>query len=196
MKPYSESCDQNREAILQVIQPLLEDATSVLEIGSGTGQHAVFFAHRMPHLQWYTSDRVDYHEGIRQWLDEAALNNTHPPFALDVRQKLWPDRQYSAVFAANTAHIMHWHEVEAFIAGVGGVLQTGGRFMLYGPFNYNGGFTSESNARFDVWLKNQDPQSGIRDFEAIDQLARQAGLEMLQDVAMPANNRTLCWKKV
>jgi len=195
-KPYSESCDQNREPILAVIGPLLQDARSLLEIGSGTGQHAVYFARALPHLVWHTSDCLEYHPGIRLWLEEAALANTRPPLQLDVARSDWPELEVDAVFSANTAHIMHWHEVAAMFAGVGRLLPTGGRFLLYGPFNYHGRFTSDSNARFDQWLKARDPGMGVRDFEALSQLAEEAGLQLRQDFEMPANNRILYWQRV
>lgn len=195
MKPYAESCDENREPILRVIHPLLQDCGSVLEIGSGTGQHAVYFAEKMPHLVWYTSDCSEYHAGIRLWLDEAALDNLRAPIALDVARSEWPDRSFDAVFSANTAHIMHWPDVEAMFSGVGSVLKSGGRFLLYGPFNYNQRYTSESNAGFDAWLKSRDPGSGLRDFEALDALARDAGMRLKQDYEMPVNNRILYWVK-
>lgn len=195
MKPYSESCDQNKAPILAVIKPLFNGCSSVLEIGSGTGQHAVCFAGNMPHLVWHTSDRPENHSGIRQWLDEASLPNTRYPLLLDVKQAVWPELSVDAVFSANTAHIMHWPEVEALIAGVGELLSEGGLFALYGPFNYNGNYTSESNASFDVWLKQRDPQSGIRAFEELDRLAGEAALSLVEDHEMPANNRILCWQK-
>lgn len=195
MKPYSESCDQNRAPILQVIQPLLLHSASVLEIGSGTGQHAVYFAERMPQLVWHTSDCIEYHAGIRAWLEESGLDNVREPVALDVSVSAWPQRKFDAVFSANTAHIMHWHDVEAMFAGVGSVLSAGGRFLLYGPFNYNNRYTSESNRRFDAMLKSRDPLSGLRDFEALDRLARRAGLFLKQDYEMPVNNRILYWEK-
>ena len=195
MKPYAESCDENRGPILSVIQPLLRDCRSVLEIGSGTGQHAVYFAERMPHLVWHTSDCTEYHAGIGLWLDEAGLDNLRAPIALDVSRSEWPDRSFDAVFSANTAHIMHWPDVEAMFSGVGSVLEPGGRFLLYGPFNYNKRYTSESNARFDAWLKSRDPGSGLRDFEALDALARGAGMRLEQDYEMPVNNRILYWVK-
>ena len=195
MKPYSESCDQNRDPILAVIQPLFSACRELLEIGSGTGQHAVFFAQQMPHLIWHTSDRRENHAGICLWLHEAGLPNTRLPLALDVSHDHWPQRQFDAVFSANSVHIMCWRDVEAMFAGVGQVLEEGGVFALYGPFNYNGEFTSESNARFDLWLKERDPLSGVRDFEALDQLARQAGMRLLNDDEMPANNRILSWVK-
>jgi cyclopropane fatty-acyl-phospholipid synthase-like methyltransferase len=194
-KPYAESCDQNREPILSVIQPLFDDRQRVLEIGSGTGQHAVYFATALPHLTWYTSDCVEYHAGIRLWLEEAALPNVHAPLALDVARSEWPALDVDAVFSANTAHIMHWPEVEAMFAGVGRLLQAGGIFVLYGPFNYQGRFTSDSNARFDGWLKGRDPGMGVRDFEALDGLAVAAGMALQEDFPMPANNRILCWRR-
>ena len=194
-KPFSESCVQNREPILAVLREVFADRNSVLEIGSGTGQHAVDFGAALPHLRWQTADVPSNHPGIRLWLDEAALPNVLPPLALDVNRQEWRNGRYDAVFSANTLHIMGWPEVEQFFAGVGCVLQTGGVLTVYGPFNYDGAFTSESNARFDLWLKSRDPASGVRDFEAVDALARAQGLVLQQDVAMPANNRTLVWKR-
>jgi cyclopropane fatty-acyl-phospholipid synthase-like methyltransferase len=195
IKPYAESCDQNREPILSVIQPLLQDCASVLEIGSGTGQHAVYFAERMPGLVWQTSDCIEYHAGIKLWLAEAALPNVRPPIELDVARSEWPDQTFDAVFSANTTHIMHWPDVEAMFSGVGRVLTAGGRFLLYGPFNYGNNYTSESNAGFDALLKSRDPESGLRDFEALDTLARHAGLQLQHDFEMPVNNRILYWEK-
>jgi cyclopropane fatty-acyl-phospholipid synthase-like methyltransferase len=193
-KPYSESCEQNREPILDVLREVFTDRTYVLEIGSGTGQHAVYFGAELPHLRWQTADLPLHHPDIRLWLDEAALPNVLPPIALDVNQKSWHGGRFDAVFSANTLHIMSWIEVERFFAGIGEVLETGGVLAVYGPFNYNGTFTSESNARFDVWLKSRNPASGVRDFEAVDALARARGLMLQQDIAMPANNRTLIWR--
>ena len=167
----------------------------VLEIGSGTGQHAVFFAERLPHLTWYTSDREENHAGIMLWLEDAVLNNLRPPVILDVCQQDWPDVKADAVFTANTAHIMHWHEVEALFNGVAGLLPEGGIFVLYGPVNYNHRYTSESNARFDAMLKNRDPDSGIRDYEDLNRLATAVGMSLKDDFAMPANNRIICWMK-
>jgi len=194
-KPYSESCDQNKQPILSVIQPLLHDSRAVLEIGSGTGQHAVFFAAHMPQLVWYCSDQASYIEGIKRWLVDAGLDNTQSPFVLDVSQSDWPEVDVDAVFSANSLHIMQWHEVESTFAGLGRVLQTGGQFLVYGPFNYNNCYTSDSNARFDDWLKSRDPQSGIRNFEDLDRLAQQAGLRFANDFEMPVNNRILHWIK-
>jgi cyclopropane fatty-acyl-phospholipid synthase-like methyltransferase len=195
-KPYSESCEQNRAPILAVIKPLLKDKQSVLEIGSGTGQHAVYFSQQMPHIIWQPSDQAQYLEGINLWLQEAQLVNLQVPLELNVIQAQWPDIRVDAVFSANTLHIMHWHEVEAFFAGIRERLNDEGLLIIYGPFNYNNQYTSDSNARFDVWLKSRDPQSAIRHFENINELAEQQGLKLLDDYAMPANNRLLCWVKL
>ena len=195
MKPYSEACEQNRDPILKVIDPLFRDRRAVLEIGSGSGQHAVYFARRLPHLVWQTSDLPHCHAGIEAWLREAGLENTPPPLPLDVCQRDWPPADVDAVFSANTLHIMHWPAVEALFEGVGRLLPEAGLLVVYGPFNYRGAYTSPSNARFDQWLKSRDPGGGIRDFEALDRLARRAGLGLQQDFAMPANNRILCWRR-
>jgi SAM-dependent methyltransferase len=195
MKPYSESCDQNRAPILEVLRIELAARHRLLEIGSGTGQHAVYFAPEFPRLLWQTSDMVDMHAGIHAWLAEQGCNNILPPLALDVSRDSWPAASYDAVFSANTVHIMDWPSVECLFAGIGRVLQPGGVFCLYGPFNYAGAYTSESNARFDAWLKARDPHSGIRDFEALRELAEKAGMKLKKDYEMPANNRTLVWSK-
>lgn len=195
-KPFSESCVQNRDPILAVLREVFADRCNVLEIGSGTGQHAVDFAAALPHLRWQTADVPPYHPGIQLWLDEAALPNVLPPIALEVTQQTWRQGRYDAVFSANTLHIMGWPEVGQFFEGIGSVLEPGGILAVYGPFNYNGAFTSESNARFDLWLKSRDPVSGVRDFEHVNALAHAQGLDLQQDVAMPANNRTLVWKRM
>lgn len=195
MKPYAESCQQNRDPILAVLRRLFADRRAVLEIASGTGQHAVHFGAALPHLTWHTSELPEHHAGIRAWLDEAGLTNVRPPLALDLNQPDWPVAEVDAVFNANTVHIVAWPLVERMFAGIGRVLAPDGLVCLYGPFNYGGEFTSESNARFDVWLKNRDPASGIRDFEALDRLARAQGLRLLDDIEMPVNNRTLVWRR-
>ncbi len=202
MKPFSESCEQNKDVILNVIQPLLTESRCLLEIGSGTGQHAVYFGHAMPHLQWHTSDRSEPSlGGIQMWLDDAAANNVnvanvHSPFVLDVMQNNWPVTQFDAVFMANTLHIMSLPQVEALFKQAPLLLQKEGLFLVYGPFNYNGQYTSDSNKQFDGWLKSRDPDSGIKDFAVIDELARKSGLKLQADYEMPANNRILCWQKI
>jgi cyclopropane fatty-acyl-phospholipid synthase-like methyltransferase len=195
MKPHSESCDQNRDPILDGLQPRLTGCRRLLEIGSGTGQHAVYFGAAMPHLKWYTSDREENLPGIRMWLEEARPANVYGPLLLDVEQGTWPEVAVEAVFSANTVHIMHWSQVLALFAGVGKMLPGKGDFFLYGPFNYNGQYTSESNRSFDAWLQVRDPRSGVREFEALNELAEQAGMILEEDIAMPANNRILHWRK-
>ena len=195
MKPYSEACDQNKEPILAVLARLFAASRRVLEIGSGTGQHAVHFGSALPHLVWQTSDRPENHAGIRAWLDEAALPNVRAPLVLDVAGQ-WPVGRFDAVFSANTTHIMSWPEVEHMFRGIGHVLDSGGCFALYGPFNFRGNYTSESNARFDGMLKARDPESGIRNFEDLEALAAANGLTFVEDVPMPVNNRTLVWQRV
>lgn len=196
MKPFAESCEQNRDPILAVLREFFAERRHVLEIASGTGQHAVYFGRAMPHLTWQTSELPHNHEGIQAWLDEANLPNVLPPLAIDVSDGEWPVAGVDAVFNANTVHIVAWPQVERMFHGIGRVLQSGGVVCMYGPFNYGGKFTSESNARFDAWLKSRDPESGVRDFEAVNRLAAEQALELVRDVAMPANNRTLVWRKM
>lgn len=193
MKPFAESSEQNKQVILEVLRTEYPEAKSVLEIGSGTGQHAVFFAAAMPWLTWYASDTAEYLPGIQMWLDDYLGSNLHGPLLLDVSQEAWPLSLVDAVFSANTAHIMHWPEVEAMFAGVGRVLNQKGVFCLYGPFNYNGQYTSDSNARFDAWLQARDPASGIRDLDALESLAAKYAMQLLRDHEMPVNNRILVW---
>lgn len=190
-KPYSESCDQNKDAIFSIISPVFSSLSSVLEIGSGTGQHAIYFAQKMPHLKWHTSDCSSYLEGINMWLSEAGLSNVSQPFELDVTSSPWPKLAVDAVFTANSIHIMSRHDVVDFMSGVGRLLSAQGQLMIYGPFNYNGSYTSESNARFDQWLKGRDPLSCIKHFEEMVSLAKDNGMQLVADHEMPANNRIL-----
>lgn len=191
-KAFSAACERNREPILAVLREHFRDRTRVLEVGSGTGQHAVHFAAGLPHLVWQTSDLPASHDSIRAWLEEAQLPNALPPLALDVNGA-WPAQRFDAVFTANTLHIMSWVEVEALFARLPGVLTADARLVIYGPFNYGGEFTSPSNAQFNVTLKSWGAHMAIRDFEAVDALARAAGLTLVEDRAMPANNRCLVW---
>ena len=189
MKPYSEACERNREPILAVLKRVFHDRRAVLEIGSGTGQHAAYFAPELPHLTWQASDVAEHLDGICAWVGDGL-----PPIELDV-DKPWPKVRADAVFSANTAHIMSWPQVGRMLEGVGRVLPSGGLFALYGPFHYGGRPTSESNGRFDVMLRARDPASGVRDFEDIEALAQRSGLALAEDNAMPANNRLLVFKK-
>ncbi len=189
-KPYSLACHQNRDPILTVLRDYFADRKSVLEIGSGTGQHAVYFSNALPHLIWQTSDHAENLPGIRLWLADAGSPNTPAPLVLDVNGA-WPTQRFDAVFTANTLHIMSWPEVEALFASLPDVLSADAKLAIYGPFNYGGRYTSDSNATFDQSLKAQAPHMGVRDFEAVAELARTIGLRLLEDRAMPANNRCL-----
>lgn len=195
MKPFAESSEQNKEPILSVLREVFVEPGIVLEIGGGTGQHAVYFSREMSHLTWQPTDKADQLAGIRLWKEGAGLSNINEPLALDVTQEKWPLEKADMVFSANTVHIMSWPEVVCMFDGLGKVLKAGGVFCLYGPFNYNNKYTSESNARFDIWLKERDPKSGIRNFEDLNERAQQAGLGLFKDVEMPENNRMLVWKK-
>lgn len=194
MKPYADACDRNRGPILEVLRQHFADRHRVLEIGSGTGQHAVHFGAALPHLTWQTSECEPGLAGIRLWLEEAGLPNLPQPIALDVTGS-WPDARFDAVFTANTLHIMGWPEVRALFAALPQVLTGDAVLAVYGPFNYDGRFTSPSNAAFDEWLKQRSPRSGIRDFAAVDELARSIGFAPVEDRAMPANNRMLIWRR-
>lgn len=193
-KPYSDACERNREPILEVLRDHFADRRLVLEVGSGTGQHAVHFAAALPHLTWQTSDLAPSLPGIRLWLEESALPNVPPPIVLDATGP-WPNTRFDAVFTANTLHIMSWPDVCALFASLPTVLAADAALAVYGPFNYNGRFTSPSNASFDEWLKQRSPHSGIRDFAAVDGLARSIGFALVEDRPMPANNRTLVWRR-
>lgn len=193
-KPWSEACERNRAPILEVLRGAFAGAIQVLEIGSGTGQHAVFFAAAMPQLVWQPSDRAENLAGIAAWRDEAGLPNLRAPLALDVDGD-WPVAECDALFTANTLHIMSWASVEHFFSGAGRVLRPGGVLAVYGPFSYGGRHTAESNARFDALLRARDPLSGVRDFDAVCTLAHSHGLEFCDDHALPANNRMLIWRR-
>jgi cyclopropane fatty-acyl-phospholipid synthase-like methyltransferase len=194
-KPYAEACDRNREPILSVLKPLIKDSRTVLEIGSGTGQHAVYFAKHMTHLVWQCSDLVENLPGIESWVGDSGLPNLNPPIELDVAAYNWGHLKYDVIFSANVVHIMSWDHVQDFIIGAAKSLGNAGLLVFYGPFNYEGNYTSDTNRAFDGWLKGRDPTSGIRNFEDIDRLASVAGLKLLGDIEMPANNRILYWQR-
>lgn len=193
-RPFAPACERNRAPILDLLRDAFAPCRHVLEIGSGTGQHAVHFAAAMPWLDWQCSDRAMHLPGIRQWLHEAALPNTPAPLELDVGER-WPTAHYDAVFSANTLHIMGWPEVERMFACLPGVTTDDAVLAIYGPFNRSGRATSDSNAAFDRSLKARDPRMGLRDAEAVDLLAQAAGFVLQEDRAMPANNRCLVWHR-
>jgi len=191
----SEACERNKAPILEILKDIFGNSRDVLEIGSGSGKHALYFSQNLPHLTWQPSDLEENLATLNMQLALGALKNVHSPIALDVCQHPWPIASASAIFSANTLHIMSWENVTHFFRGAGETLQAGGVLCVYGPFRYQGAFTSESNERFDQHLRQQDSLSGIRDFEAVNQQAHGHGLSFLKDYAMPANNQLLVWKK-
>lgn len=194
-KPFAESCAQNQKVILDVLKTLLTDAGTVLEIGSGTGQHAVFFTEHMSHLYWQPSDLADQHAGMQMWLNEVEHQRIKSPLEIDVDNGPWPVENIDYVYTANTTHIISSSQAENMLKHVADCLKPGGLFLQYGPFNYNGNYTSESNARFDVWLKQRDPNSCIKHFETLQEQANENGMSLFNDIEMPANNRILVWRK-
>lgn len=193
--PYSQACENNKQPILEALKDVFSEPGTVLEIGSGTGQHAVHFATALPHIQWAPSDHPQTNRLSEARIVQANLDNILPVTELDVGGPDWPAIDISGVFSANTAHIMAWPEVVAMFTGVGNKLPSGGHFCLYGPFNYGGKYTSASNQQFDRYLKSQAPHMGIRDLEDLIDLAKSANLTLEADHEMPANNRMLIWKK-
>ena len=197
--PFSQACENNQAPILEVLQTNFQDRQHVLEIGSGTGQHSVFFAPRLPQLVWQTSDLLASHEGIAAWHQAHGAANLRVPVEFDLASSNWPQTAdalpFDAVFTSNTCHIVAWPLVQRMFELVGMHLPAGGVFAIYGPFNYGGRFTSDSNQAFDAWLRQRDARSGLRDFEAVVSLAEQHGMQLQRDEAMPANNRTLVFRK-
>jgi SAM-dependent methyltransferase len=194
MKRFSDACERNREPILRVLRRVFADRRHVLEIGSGTGQHAAYFAPVLPHLSWQPSDVAENLPSIRLWRDEVQTPRLLEPIELDA-DRPFPPVEADAVFSANTCHIMSWPQVERMFAGIAALLPPGGALALYGPFHYNGKPTSPSNAEFDAWLRGRDPLSGVRNFEDIRDLAKRHGLALEEDNAMPANNRLLVFRR-
>lgn len=195
MMPFSDACERNRQPIAAVLRRVFAGRRSVLEIGSGTGQHAVYFGAALPHLTWQPSDLPACHAGIRRWLAQAGLPNVLEPIALDVHGERWSEQTFDAFFCANVIHIVSWAGVESMFRGIRAHGERDALVALYGPYNYGGNYTSPGNADFDAWLRSRDAASGIRDFEAVDALARRYGCELVEDNAMPANNRLIVWRR-
>jgi SAM-dependent methyltransferase len=194
MFPHSDACERNKEPILLVLRPAFSACKHVLEIGSGTGQHAVHFAIAMPWLVWQPTEMAESLPGLRKRIFSEGPSNLRAPVELDVTRLPWDVRRVDGVFTANTLHIMHWPQVEALFAGLPAVVKPQTVLAIYGPFRYAGNYTSASNESFDTMLHARDPGSGIRDFEEVDALARRAGFALAADHPMPANNQILVWK--
>jgi SAM-dependent methyltransferase len=195
-KLYAEACERNRAPILDVLREIFAERGSVLEIGSGTGQHAAAFAAALPHLCWQPTDVPANLPSIEAWRADAVAPNLMPARVLDLSDPSWPIAQADYVVCINTIHIVGWPLVEALFSGVQRVLRPGGVLYLYGPFRYRTRALEPSNERFDAWLKRRDPRSGVRVFEDVDVLATEAGLRCEVDRAMPANNRSIWWRKI
>ena len=191
MLPYSEACERNKQPILEVLRGAFASCRHVLEIGSGTGQHAVYFAAGLSQLTWHPTEQLKYLPDLEARIKQEGGPNLRPPALLDVKQAVWPVRTVDAVFTANTLHIMSWAEVRELFRGLGATLGFGGIFCVYGPFRYDGRYTSASNRDFDRMLQERDPLSGLRDLAAINPLAAQYGLGLKVDHDLPANNRLL-----
>ena len=199
--PLSEAAERNKLPILEVVRDHFPEHGNILEIGSGTGQHAAFFASQMPDIFWQTSDLVRNHVWIEQTLVQAGCRNTGSPFELDAGiDEHWnridiPPGKYDGVFSANTAHIMSWNRVVDMFRGVSRVLAPSRKFLIYGPFNHHGEYTSVSNASFDRHLKSQHPEQGIRDDQEVLRLADACSLDFQKSIDMPANNRILVFSQ-
>ncbi len=191
MLPFSEACERNKGPILQVLRTAYADRTQVLEIGSGTGQHAVYFAAHLTHLTWHPTEQLAYLADLASRVKLEGARNLRPPTVLEVRQTVWPLRSVDAVFSANTLHIMGWEEVESMFRGIDAVLSPHGVVCIYGPFRYSGRYTSDSNRDFDLMLKERDPNSGLRDLTDVSALAGRHALRLRVDHDLPANNRLL-----
>jgi cyclopropane fatty-acyl-phospholipid synthase-like methyltransferase len=195
MLPFSAACERNKDPILEVLRVRFANRTQVLEIGSGTGQHAVYFAQELAHLTWHPTEQLAYLADLTERVKLEGPHNLRVPTLLDVRQAVWPVHGVDALFTANTLHIMSWTEVMALFNGIGTVLAPGGVLCIYGPFRYSGRYTSDSNREFDQMLQERDPQSGLRDIDAVRPLADQYGLHLDADLDLPANNRLLVFTK-
>ncbi|RDE25011.1 DUF938 domain-containing protein [Motiliproteus coralliicola] len=195
MGSYSEACERNKGVILELLLEQFADRRRVLEIGSGTGQHASYFSRSLSWLEWLPTDHPGQLVDLKDNLGRQPAENLAPPRPLDVAWQDWSIDPVDAVFTANTFHIISWGQLERLFTGVGRVLEDGGKLAVYGPFRYQDGYTSASNAEFDQWLRQRDPASGIRDFEAVDRLAEAQGLQLVLDQSMPANNQLLLWQR-
>lgn len=196
MLNFSPSCERNQGYILTELQQLFAPVTRVLELGSLSGQHALHFASGLPHLSWQPSDLAENVPALAENIQHSAIDNCLAPISLDVTVAGdWPKKQYDGIFTANTLHIMSWQSVVQMFEHFPKVCRPGTLLTVYGPFKYQGAYTSDSNASFQQWLQDRDPQSGIRDFEEVDRLARQQGFELISDIHMPANNQLINWQK-
>ena len=195
MLKHSEACERNKYPILKILRNVFSNSKNVLEIGSGTGQHAVYFGKNLSHLTWQPTDLKENISDITERIELEGTKNVRLPIELDVTKHPWPVSGVDAIFTANTFHIMSWEYASDFFKGGGNVLTGEGVMCIYGPFKYNGEFTTESNAEFDKWLKSRGLESGIRDFEEVNKLALEQGFKLASDHNMPANNQCIVWNR-
>ena len=195
MEGFSQAADNNKTPILDVLKDWLKPGANVLEIGSGSGQHAIHFSQALSNVQWLPSDRPAVQSLLQHNAQQYGSSNLLSPITLDLAEPGWPASQMDAVYSANVLHIVSTELGETMIKGAAQCLQAGGLFILYGPFRYQGSFTTPSNAEFDHWLRVRDPDSGIRDFEWAEDLARAGDLILQEDRSMPANNQCLVFQK-
>ena len=192
MRKFSQACEQNKEPILNILKQVFKNNKKILEIGSGTGQHAAYFSRHLSHLIWQPSDLKENHSSIESWMEED-ITNIEKPIELDISQHPWPSVFVDGIFVANVFHIISWEVITHFFLGVGEILNKNGVVLIYGPFSYAGKHTSQSNEDFDRYLKQRDPLSGVRDIVDLDNLAQSVGLKLIEDYPMPVNNRCLVW---
>ena len=192
MRKFSQACEQNKEPILNILKQVFKNNKKILEIGSGTGQHAAYFSRHLPHLIWQPSDLKENHSSIESWMEED-ITNIEKPIELDISQHPWPNVSVDGIFAANVFHIISWEVITHFFLGVGEILNKNGVVLIYGPFSYAGKHTSQSNEDFDRYLRQRDPLSGVRDIVDLDNLAQSVGLKLIEDYPMPVNNKCLVW---
>ncbi|MGX5914627.1 DUF938 domain-containing protein [Aliidiomarina sp. Khilg15.8] len=192
---YSQACENNKQPILEVLQTAFRHAHKVFEVGGGTGQHAVHFAAGLPHLHWQSSDQAEYLPDLAARLAASKLSNLSPPVQFNVDRDNPPGTNYDAVFSANTLHIMAPSSVHKFFAQLPRLCTDDASLAVYGPFKYNGSFTSSSNAEFNKSLQQRHPDMGIRDIEWITELAAAQGFKLVDDISMPANNQLLLFNR-
>lgn len=195
--PFSEACERNKETILSVLKKVISPVhRNVIEIGAGTGQHATFFARAFPQLRWTPTETSENLPHLNRVVQESGIKNLTPPFKMRIGEDDFAIRTYDVIYTANTLHIISWKDCKTLIKLMGHRLQEGGLAIIYGPFNYGGQFTSQSNEEFNDWLKKRDPASGIRNFEDVHNAMEKNGFELVNDYEMPANNRTLVYRRL
>jgi cyclopropane fatty-acyl-phospholipid synthase-like methyltransferase len=195
LRQFAPATERNRDFILPILQRVLPAAGTVLEIGSGSGEHVTYFAAHLAHLTWQPSERhADALASIQAWIRHSGLTNVHPPCVLDATATPWPVDAATAVLAINVLHYSPWETTPALLAGAAHVLPADGVLYCYGPFRRDGRHTAPTNASFDEWLKSRDPRFGVRDLEAVQAQAQAAGLQLDEVIDMPANNFSLIFR--